>query len=168
MWYYIFLDLPLFLKKGVLWELIDKSGNILYKFGDNLFLKQLWFYFKGFSIFNHSINNNNILKFNITGFLYLFDKLIGFDFKSARGSGSKFINNFNIPIYKEKILSKKRDLSGKKKKSESDLDSFLNFPIRYLILLPFIFKDNNILYNNKFDLKGYFLWNSLINFNILI
>ena len=73
-----------------------------------------------------------------------------------RGSSFKYIiNNFNILKYREKILSKKRNLSGKK--SKNNLNSFLNFLIKYLVPLTFIFKDNNILYNSRPNLKKYFL-----------
>ena len=96
-----------------------------------------------------------------------------FNPKSTRNSSSKYIiNNFGVLKYREGVLSKKRNFSRERdlfgEKSESGLGSFLNLLIEYLIPLIFIFKDSNILYNNKSSLKEYFLWNSLINSNILI
>ena len=65
--------------------------------------------------------------------------------KFIRNPGSKSINNFNIFIYREEILFKKRDFSGEKKEFKSNLDFFLGLLIGYLILLFFAFKGSNIL-----------------------
>ena len=84
------------------------------------------------------------------------------NFKSIKGSNSKYIiNNFNILRCGEKVFSKKKDLFGEKdfskKKFKSGLNSFLNFLTEYLVPLTFVFKNGNILYNNKPNLKKYFL-----------
>ena len=87
---------------------------------------------------------------------------MGSDFKSARDSSSKcIISDFSVLRYKEEIFFEKKDFSGKRdlsrEKFKNNLNSFLNFPTKYLILLIFIFGDSNILYNSKPNLKEYFL-----------
>ena len=108
-------------------------------------------------MFGYFIDNNNILGFGIIKLLYSLNKSISFNLKSIRNSNFKFINNFNVSIYREKNFSKEKNFSNKEEKSKNNLNSFFNFLIKHLVPLFFIFGDNNILYNNKLNLKKYFL-----------